>query len=99
MLRKNLRAPSLIKIIKTETWFIESLNFKKVNIIHRKILLVFFDLIKDVPLIILIVFSSFAVWRIGYIRQLLANEKDFRKRMFVFTAYHIGHSVHHNSTI
>lgn len=62
------RAPYLLNTIKTEIWFIESFNFKEAIAIHRKALLVFFDLIKDIPLIILVVFSSFAVWRIGYIR-------------------------------
>jgi hypothetical protein len=75
------RAKDLITILRTSSLFVESYSYKQTLATQIEIYKTFWYLVRDIPILLLIIFSSFTIWRIGYIARLLRGESDYRKRL------------------
>jgi hypothetical protein len=75
------RASNLFKIFKEDSLIRDAATFADMTVAHRQIFRETWYLIRDIPLFILILVSSFTIWRIGFIAKLLKEEKDYKKRM------------------
>lgn len=56
-------------------------TLKSILSMQIEIYRLFWHLIRDIPILILIIVSSFTIWRIGFISKLFKEEKDYNKRL------------------
>jgi hypothetical protein len=75
------RAKDIVNIFKTKSLFMQEIPLKEQLATHIEIYILFWHLVRDIPLLLLILLSSFTLWRIGYISQLLKGEGDYKKRL------------------
>ena len=80
------RSGELRNVFKTHSLFPSTFEMREAIEAHRLIALIFWDLIKDIPLILLFLISSITVWRIKHILRTLQNEKDYKKRLMLLGA-------------
>ncbi|EFC37278.1 hypothetical protein NAEGRDRAFT_59810 [Naegleria gruberi] len=77
------RIKDLVAVLKTHPVFKSTFAIREALEVHKQIALVFWNLVKDIPIIILFLLSSLTVWRIKHILRALANETDYKKRLIL----------------
>jgi len=75
------RVRDLRDIFKRRSLFTSSFEIKESLAIHKEIALVFWNVVKDIPLIILFLVSSITIWRVNHIWRAINNEPDYYKRL------------------